>query len=81
VVKGWTSVSLKDDLVALIDRFLADNQWAYSNRAEVLATAAREFLQRHGMEPQTAAPQDSSKGASENQGMSESKQKRVHSPR
>lgn len=42
--KGWTSLSLKDDLIAQIDAFIAHNDAGFSNRAEVIATALREFL-------------------------------------
>lgn len=44
MAKGWTTVALKDALVAQIDRFLAENDEAFSNRAEVVTAALREFL-------------------------------------
>jgi len=45
--RGWTTITLKDDLVALIDTFLDDNRLGYSNRAEVVAAAVRAFLAQH----------------------------------
>jgi len=79
--KGFRTASIPEELADIIDVFLEENRWGYRSRAEVIVQATREFLQRHGMEPQTTAPQDSSKEASENQGTSETKQKRIHSPR
>jgi len=45
--RGWTTITLKDDLVALIDSFLDENRLGYSNRAEVVAAAVRTFLSQH----------------------------------
>jgi metal-responsive CopG/Arc/MetJ family transcriptional regulator len=49
--RGWTTITLKDDLVALIDGFLSDNKLGYSNRAEVAAAAVRAFLAHHVSAP------------------------------
>lgn len=51
--RGWTTITLKDDLVALIDSFLAENKLGYSNRAEVVAAAVRSFLAHHVSPPLT----------------------------
>ncbi len=47
MAKGWTTVALKDALVAQLDRFLQENEWGFSNRAEVVTAAVREFLTNH----------------------------------
>jgi Arc/MetJ-type ribon-helix-helix transcriptional regulator len=48
VVKGWTTVALKDQLVTEIDRFLEARPMGYSNRAEVVTAAVRSFLAEGG---------------------------------
>lgn len=44
---GWRNVSVHEDLARRIDRFLEENEWGFSSRGEVVATAVREFLMRH----------------------------------
>lgn len=44
VVKGWTTLSLKDDLVAQVDAFVRANDQGFTNRAEVVTAAVRQFL-------------------------------------
>lgn len=46
-MKGWTTVSLKDGLMEQIDLFIEDNKWGYTNRAEVVTAAVRDFILRH----------------------------------
>lgn len=50
MARGWTTVSLKNDLIAAIDDFVATNDAGFSNRAEVIATAVRQFLEGTGEE-------------------------------
>lgn len=52
--KGWANVSLKDGLVAQIDAFLLSNDSGYSNRAEVVTAAVRQFLEGQKDPPLTA---------------------------
>jgi metal-responsive CopG/Arc/MetJ family transcriptional regulator len=44
-VRDYPTVSLKKQLVAQIDAFLVANPWGYSNRAEVVTAAVRQFLE------------------------------------
>ena len=49
--KGYVTISLPAELVDRIDGFLAKNNWGYRSRAEMVAAAVREFLQRGADEP------------------------------
>lgn len=41
---GWRSISLKEELLARVERFIVENDDGYSNRAEVIAAAVRKFI-------------------------------------
>lgn len=41
---GFTSVSLPDELVAQIDKFIKSNKWGYRSRPDVITAAVRAFL-------------------------------------
>lgn len=44
--RRYRTFALHADLVAWIDRFLADDDLGYRSRAEVIAAAVREFIER-----------------------------------
>jgi len=44
--KQYATFALPKTLVARVDDFVAANTWGYRSRAEVLAAAVREFLER-----------------------------------
>lgn len=45
MVKGWVSLSLRDEVVLRLDAYIESNVWGYRNRAEVVTAALRQFLE------------------------------------
>lgn len=45
--KGFTSISLKNALIAQLDDFLQENDQGFSSRPEVVSTALREFFAKY----------------------------------
>lgn len=45
-VKGYVTLSMPAELIDRVDTFLGKNTWGYRSRAEVVAAAVRDFLQR-----------------------------------
>lgn len=53
--QGWVSLSLHEDLAAAVDAYLKENNRGFTSRAEVVATAVRQFLAReHEQNPNVA---------------------------
>lgn len=48
MAKGFTTIALRDALIARLDSFIERNEWGYSNRAEVVTAAVRKFLEQDG---------------------------------
>jgi hypothetical protein len=44
---GFRGISIPQELADKIDKFVKANEWGYRSRADVVAAAVREFLQRH----------------------------------
>lgn len=62
--RGFLHVSIPEDLAKHIDSFVASNR-RFRSRAEVVVHAAWDFLERHGMEPQTNTPQEETQEGTE----------------
>lgn len=67
--KGFLGVSIPEELAKRVDSFVRHNDWAYRSRSEVVVAALREFLLRHGKEPQPVGSDDSESEVGENQGV------------
>lgn len=58
-VKGYSGLSIPDETAEALDQFMARNQWmGFRSRTELILAAIREYLGRHGMEPQANTPQE-----------------------
>lgn len=43
---GYNTFRLPGELIKRIDEYLADNEWGYRSRAELVSAAIREFLEK-----------------------------------
>lgn len=48
MAKGWTTIALRNDLVARVDAFVATNTNGYPNRGVLVAEVMRRFLDKSG---------------------------------
>src|SRR5687767_9305730 len=48
MVKGWRTITLRDDLVARIDTYVASNDYGFTNRGVLVAEVMRRFLDSQG---------------------------------
>lgn len=48
---AYGTIRLPEQLIARVERFVESNDWGYRTKAEVVAAALREFLQRHEPKP------------------------------
>lgn len=65
-VKGYSGLSIPDETAEAVDQFMEDHAWmGFRSRTELILTAVREYLQRHGTDQQARPPQEASEGARE----------------
>lgn len=48
MVKGWRTITLRDDLVARIDAYVDSNTLGFTNRGVLVAEVMRRFLDNSG---------------------------------
>lgn len=48
MAKGWTTIALRNDLVARIDAFVENNSLGFTSRGVLVAEVMRRFLDKSG---------------------------------